>query len=252
MADHAGHEPGDPAKARPGHPDHRRRGRPAPAPAAGRGRPEIRRLRRRWPPGRHRGLEAPHPVDRLSQLEDPRVTNTLIFVDLASEDPSAAGKFYADVFGWQNDARPEGQYHRMVPGGFFKKSDGTDSEIGNLHLGIFKAANARPHPEPEGAEPRHLSTDGRKPRIWVLIGDDDSADRILGKAQDLGATCCGATTTGPSSTATTTPSATRGATRSSYGARQVQPADPGRLHARVVARLRKPTGRPWSPGRHAA
>jgi hypothetical protein len=84
----------------------------------------------------------------------PPVTNTLIFVDLASEDPSAAGKFYAEVFGWQNDARPEGEYHRMVPGGFFKKSDGTDSEIGNLHLGIFKAANARPHPEPAGVEPR--------------------------------------------------------------------------------------------------
>jgi hypothetical protein len=75
----------------------------------------------------------------------------------------------------------------MVPGGFFKKSDGTDSEIGNLHLGIFKAANARPHPEPAGVEPRHLSTDGRKPRIWVLIGDDDSADRILGTATKLGA-----------------------------------------------------------------
>lgn len=116
------------------------------------------------------------------------MTNTLIFVDLASEDPDAAGRFYAQVFGWENDARPQGEYHRMVPGGFFKKSDGTDSEIGNLHLGIFKAANARPHPEPAGVEPRHLSTDGRKPRVWVLIGDDDSADRILGKAQELGAT----------------------------------------------------------------
>jgi predicted enzyme related to lactoylglutathione lyase len=116
------------------------------------------------------------------------VTNTLIFVDLASEDPDAAGKFYAEVFGWENDARPKGEYHRMVPGGFFKKSDGTDSEIGNLHLGIFKAANARPHPEPGGVEPRDLSTEGRKPRIWVLIGDDDSADRILGTAEKLGAT----------------------------------------------------------------
>jgi len=116
------------------------------------------------------------------------VTNTLIFVDLASEDPSAAGKFYAEVFGWQNDARPEGEYHRMVPGGFFKKSDGTDSEIGNLHLGIFKAANARPHPEPAGVDPRALSTEGRKPRIWVLIGDDDTPERILETAVKLGAT----------------------------------------------------------------
>ena len=116
------------------------------------------------------------------------MTNTLIFVDLASEDPDAAGKFYAQVFGWENDARPQGEYHRMVPGGFFKKPDGTDSEIGNLHLGIFKAANARPHPEPTGVEPRHLATDGRKPRIWVLIGDDDTPERILDTAVKLGAT----------------------------------------------------------------
>ena len=116
------------------------------------------------------------------------MTNTLIFVDLASEDPDAAGKFYAQVFGWENDARPQGEYHRMVPGGFFKKSDGSDSEIGNLHLGIFKTANARPHPEPAGVEPRHLSTDGRKPRIWVLIGDDDTPERILDTAVKLGAT----------------------------------------------------------------
>ncbi|MGR4866988.1 VOC family protein [Caulobacter sp. LARHSG274] len=116
------------------------------------------------------------------------MTNTLIFVDLASDDPDAAGRFYAQVFGWQNDARPQGEYHRMVPGGFFKTSDGTDSEIGNLHLGIFKAANARPHPEPAGVEPRRLSTDGRKPRVWVLIGDDDTPERILATAVELGAT----------------------------------------------------------------
>ncbi len=42
--------------------------------------------------------------------------NTLIFVDLASDDPAAAGRFYAEVFGWQDDPRPQGVYHRMVPG----------------------------------------------------------------------------------------------------------------------------------------
>lgn len=116
------------------------------------------------------------------------MTNTLIFVDLASDDPAAAGEFYAQVFGWENDARPHGIYHRMVPGGFFKNKDGTDSAIGNLHLGIFHAANARPHPESAGVEPRTLSAGGRKPRIWILIGDEDSPERILGKAEELGAT----------------------------------------------------------------
>ena len=58
--------------------------------------------------------------------------NTLIFVDLASDDPAAAGRFYAEVFGWQNDARPEGVFHRMVPGGNYLNKDGSESEIGNL------------------------------------------------------------------------------------------------------------------------
>lgn len=113
--------------------------------------------------------------------------NTLIFVDLASDDPAAAGTFYAEVFGWQNDARPEGVYHRMVPGGNFRHKDGSESAIGNLHLGIFKAANARPHPVPEGVEPRMLGREGRKPRVWILIGEDDTAERILSTAASLGA-----------------------------------------------------------------
>ncbi len=113
--------------------------------------------------------------------------NTLIFVDLAAEDPDAAGKFYAEVFGWTNEGRPQGVFHRLVPGGNFKNKDGTDSEIGNLHLGIFKAANARPHPDPKGAEPRKLANDGRKARIWVLVSEDDSIDRILNTAEKLGA-----------------------------------------------------------------
>ncbi|SFG27313.1 Catechol 2,3-dioxygenase [Novosphingobium sp. CF614] len=116
------------------------------------------------------------------------MTNSLIFVDLASDDPAAAGAFYAEVFGWENDARPQGIYHRMVPGGFFKHADGSDSRIGNLHLGIFDAANARPHPDPAGAEPRAISAGGRKPRVWVLVSDDDTPERILATAEKLGAT----------------------------------------------------------------
>jgi len=113
--------------------------------------------------------------------------NTLIFVDLASDDPAAAGAFYAEVFGWRDDDRPAGVYHRMVPGGNFLKSDGTESEIGNLHLGIFKAANARPHPDPAGVEPRALSQGGRKARVWILVGDGQSYEDILARAVERGA-----------------------------------------------------------------
>jgi predicted enzyme related to lactoylglutathione lyase len=113
---------------------------------------------------------------------------TLIFVDLASDDPEATGTFYAEVFGWTNEGRPSGIYHRLVPGGYFRNKDGSDSAIGNLHIGIYNSANARPHPSPEGAGPRPLSrgTD-HKARIWLLVGDDDSPDRILAAAEARGA-----------------------------------------------------------------
>lgn len=114
--------------------------------------------------------------------------NTLIFVDLASDDPDAAGAFYAKVFGWEDDPRLDGNYHRMVPGQKFKNPDGAQSEIGNLHLGVFNSANARPNPDPAGVEPRRLAGAGRKARIWILVSDDDSVDRILSTAEGLGAT----------------------------------------------------------------
>ncbi len=113
--------------------------------------------------------------------------HTLIFVDLASDDPAAAGRFYSEVFGWRDDDRPLGLYHRLVPGGNSPNPDGSESQVGNLHLGIFKAANARPHPEPSGVEPRGLSQDGRKPRVWILVSDDEPVDAILERAVARGA-----------------------------------------------------------------
>ncbi len=114
--------------------------------------------------------------------------NTLIFVDLASDDADAAGNFYAEVFGWEDDPRLDGQYHRMVPGQNFLNPDGSQSEIGNLHVGIGNCANLRPHPDPAGVEPRQLSDGGRKARVWIMVSDDDSVERILTTAEKLGAT----------------------------------------------------------------
>ena len=42
-------------------------------------------------------------------------------------------------------------------------------------------------PNPEGVEPRMPSTDGRKPRVFILVSPDDSADRIMETAERLGA-----------------------------------------------------------------
>lgn len=113
--------------------------------------------------------------------------NTLIFVDLASDDPQAAGAFYAKVLGWEHEPRVPGVFHRLVPGQKFLNPDGTHSDIGNLHVGIFNAANVRPFPTLAGADPRSLSREGRKARIWILVSADDSAQRILAAAEELGA-----------------------------------------------------------------
>ncbi|MEL7389868.1 MAG: VOC family protein [Pseudomonadota bacterium] len=112
--------------------------------------------------------------------------NTLIFVDLTSDDPSAAGKFYHEVMGWTNEGRPEGVYHRLVPGGNFLNSEGNPTETGNLHIGIHNSNNARPHPNAE-VPAKVLSTNDAKARIWILVSDDDNAYDILKRATDRGA-----------------------------------------------------------------
>lgn len=113
--------------------------------------------------------------------------NTLIFVDMPTDDTESAADFYRNVFGWEVEPRPAGVFYRCVPGGYFAGPDGNDSEVGNLHLGIYNVANARPHPDPAGVEPRHLSRDGRSLRLWILVDDNDSEDAILQRAADNGA-----------------------------------------------------------------
>jgi predicted enzyme related to lactoylglutathione lyase len=114
--------------------------------------------------------------------------NTLIFVDFPSDDPAASAVFYTEVFGWAVEPRPADVFYRIVPGGHFPLDDGSPSAVGNLHMGVFDAANARPHPDTAGVEPRTLSTGGRTARTWILVGEDDSQDRILDTAARLGGT----------------------------------------------------------------
>ncbi len=114
--------------------------------------------------------------------------NTFIFMDFPSDDPTASAKFYEEVFGWEIEPRPKDVFHRIVPGQNFQIDDGSQGPTGNLHMGIFNVANARPHPDPEGVEPRHLSEGGHGVRVWILVSDDHSADEMLAKAVDLGAT----------------------------------------------------------------
>jgi catechol 2,3-dioxygenase-like lactoylglutathione lyase family enzyme len=111
--------------------------------------------------------------------------NTLIFVDFPSNDPEATARFYAEVFGWEVEGRPAGKFHRIVPGQEFLLDDGTPSGVGNLHMGIYEVGDARPNPR--GYGDADLPS-GRGPRVYVLVSDDDTQDRILDAAVGLGAT----------------------------------------------------------------
>ena len=105
---------------------------------------------------------------------------------MPSDDPEAASRFYAKVFGWTDDARLPGVFHRLNPGGCILGSDGQETKVANLHFGASKAANRRPHPDKAGPEPRTLAGSGQKPRMWVLIGDGQSEAVMLDTAVKLG------------------------------------------------------------------
>ena len=113
--------------------------------------------------------------------------NTLIFVDFPSADPEAAAAFYREVFQWEVEGRPDGVFYRIVPGGNFPNPDGSPSEVGNLHLGIFSSRHAPPDPDDPPAQGTGRSS-GPAPRVYILVGDDDSEDAILERAEQRGAT----------------------------------------------------------------
>lgn len=111
--------------------------------------------------------------------------NILVFVDFPTDDVDAARAFYAEVFRWEIEDRIPGLFNRIVPGQNFKLDDGTQGPTGNLHMGIYNVANARPRTEDAPAEPTTLNT-GRGTRAWILVSEDDSFDRILDTAERLG------------------------------------------------------------------
>lgn len=112
--------------------------------------------------------------------------HTLIFVDLPSPDPEAAGRFYESVFGWTVEGRPTGTFHRIVPGGEFPLADGSDSGVGNLHLGIFNTATPIPEPNDPPSHPGERPS-GPMPRVYILVSEDDSIEAVLERAAAAGA-----------------------------------------------------------------
>ena len=76
-----------------------------------------------------------------------------------------------------------------MPGQHFQLDDGSPSPIGNLHMGIYNAANARPHPDPAGVEPRELVRWRARP---CASGSSSATTTrrtaILATAEKLGAT----------------------------------------------------------------
>jgi predicted enzyme related to lactoylglutathione lyase len=128
------------------------------------------------------------PSDRSTRewyVADVSSPNTLIFIDFPTDEPARAAQFYRDVFGWEVEPRPEGVFYRIVPGSHFPNNDGSPSEVGNLHLGIYETALAAPDPRP--APVYTEARRGPAPRIYILVGDDDNEAAILARAEAAGA-----------------------------------------------------------------
>lgn len=117
----------------------------------------------------------------------PQQPHTLIFVDLPSPDPEAAGRFYEAVFGWTVEGRPPGSFHRIVPGGEFPGPDGSPSGVGNLHLGIFNSAAPIPDPNDPPSKPAEVAG-GALPRVYILCSEDETQEDVLARAEANGAT----------------------------------------------------------------
>ena len=88
--------------------------------------------------------------------------NILVFVDFPTTDVNAARRTTPrSSTGKSRIASRTRSPDR--PGQNFLKGDGTQSEIGNLHMGVSHAANARPHPDPNPTEPTHMNPAGAPP-----------------------------------------------------------------------------------------
>ena len=83
--------------------------------------------------------------------------NPMIFVDFPTPDPEAMSAFYAELFGWQVNRRPAGEFHEILPGA-------------KPNLGMHRSD------EPMA---------GPVPRVYVMVDDPPT---YLRRAVDLGAT----------------------------------------------------------------
>ncbi|HLN05151.1 MAG TPA: VOC family protein [Acidimicrobiales bacterium] len=82
--------------------------------------------------------------------------NPMIFVDFPTPDPEATSAFYEELFGWQVNRRPAGEFHEILPG--VKPNMG-------MHL------ESRP-------------VTGPVPRVYVMVDDPPA---YLERARALGA-----------------------------------------------------------------
>ena len=104
------------------------------------------------------------------------VHNTLIFVDFPVHRPGHRRRLLQRGL---RLGRRAAAGRRLLPHGSLAASSRSTtarpSPIGNLHMGIYDPANARPHPDPAGVEPRETSAGRDAPRApgssWT---DDDN------------------------------------------------------------------------------
>jgi hypothetical protein len=104
-------------------------------------------------------------------------------VEIPAADPTAAGVFYAEVFGWQVQTDPAGAYHLFEPqrgpgGAFVQAGESTGAQTGGVLIYIFTDDIDATLAKAETLGAKTLTPKTEAPQGWFAVFADPAGNRI--------------------------------------------------------------------------
>lgn len=104
-------------------------------------------------------------------------------VEIPADDPSAAGAFYAEVFGWQIQTDPVRNYHLFEPqrgpgGAFVQTGETTGAKIGEVLIYVFTDDIDATLEKVETLGGKMLTPKTEVPQGWFAVFADPAGNRI--------------------------------------------------------------------------
>ena len=114
--------------------------------------------------------------------------NTLIFVDFPSTEPTASAAFYEAVFGGRSNLAPRTSSTASCPARTSRSTTGRRARPATCTWASSTSPTPVRIPIRRVSNPATVATDGHSARVWILVSEDDSIERILTEATSRGAT----------------------------------------------------------------